>query len=79
MILLDDKSSSRGYFQKGAVESLLQQDYLKGGYAKEIFSLLVLELWHREFLDTQQSNPIEPLTRPSCFATASLFGAERLP
>lgn len=50
-LLLDSKATSRGYFQKNAVERLLSDDLRSGGYSKEIFDLAVLELWHREFLE----------------------------
>ena len=49
-ILLDRETTDRGYFKKSAVEKLVRDNSESGGYAKEIFSLLVLELWHREFL-----------------------------
>jgi asparagine synthase (glutamine-hydrolysing) len=52
-ILLSQSSLGRGYFQKGAVERLLQRNAVHGGLMKEVFSLLVLELWHREFMDGQ--------------------------
>lgn len=53
--LLDSKSLSRGYFQKAAVENLVKSNAESGGYAKEIFSLVVLELWHRTFLDGRET------------------------
>jgi len=49
-ILLDRETLARGYFQRNAIESLLTEDSRFGGYSKELFSLAVLELWHREFL-----------------------------
>ena len=51
-ILLSDRARSRGYFQNGEVNRLLQIQAREGGHAKEVFSLLVLELWHREFVDS---------------------------
>jgi asparagine synthase (glutamine-hydrolysing) len=48
-ILLDRTTLARGYFRKTAVERLLSENKLKGSYSKELFSLAVLELWHREF------------------------------
>jgi asparagine synthase (glutamine-hydrolysing) len=60
-LLLDSKTTARGYFQKSAVERMLAADMSSGGYSKEIFDLIVLELWHREFLQSQK--PIDP--RPS--------------
>jgi asparagine synthase (glutamine-hydrolysing) len=57
--LLDSKATSRGYFQRATVEKLIKRNKESGGYAKEVFSLVVLELWHRTFLDTKytESNP----------------------
>ena len=49
-ILLDRETIDRGYFKKSTVETLVRDNAEYGGYAKEIFSLVVLELWHREFL-----------------------------
>ena len=65
-ILLDRETINRGYFNKSAVEKLVRDNCRSGDYAKEIFSLVVLELWHREFLSSapvlgtsiQQSVPV---------------------
>jgi asparagine synthase (glutamine-hydrolysing) len=57
--LLDPKSISRGYFKKAAVEDLMKRNSESSGYDKEIFSLVVLELWHRTFLD-QRETPSNP-------------------
>ena len=49
---LTQPSLRRGYFQPSAVEALLRQHALEEedhGYL--IWSLLVLELWHREVLE----------------------------
>jgi asparagine synthase (glutamine-hydrolysing) len=50
-ILLDRKTLNRGYFQKPAVEKLLKLSLNGADYGKELFSLVVLELWHRTFAD----------------------------
>lgn len=50
-LLLDSKTVHRGYFRKNAIENLLAEDARSGAYSREIFSLAVLELWHREFLE----------------------------
>lgn len=50
-VLLDSRTLARGYFRKNAIERLLQQAQRERVYGKEIFSLIVLELWHREFVD----------------------------
>ncbi len=50
-ILLDGKTLGRGYFRREAIERLLQRNADGGKLMKEVFALLTLELWHREFLD----------------------------
>lgn len=50
-LLLDRRSTSRGYFDRKALESLLTEGTSSGRYSKELFSLAVLELWHRIFAD----------------------------
>jgi asparagine synthase (glutamine-hydrolysing) len=59
-ILLDRETIDRGYFRKSAVEKLVRENAESGGYAKEIFSLVVLELWHREFLRSSSSPSMPP-------------------
>jgi len=54
-ILLDDRTVSRGYFQRSAIEKLITPNGNKQVYSKEIFSLVVLELWHRLFIDQDVS------------------------
>jgi asparagine synthase (glutamine-hydrolysing) len=49
-LLLDQEAVARGYFKKQAVEYLLSENARSGNYSKELFSLAVLELWHRVFL-----------------------------
>lgn len=48
-ILLDRKTTERGYFDRGSVERLLSSSDNHGGHFKKIFSLVALELWHRSF------------------------------
>jgi asparagine synthase (glutamine-hydrolysing) len=57
-ILLDQKALSRGYFKKDALEKLLKLNHKGADYSREIFSLVVLELWHRHFAD-QLHRPLE--------------------
>ena len=60
-ILLDRETSARGYFRKSTVEKLLSENASSGRYSKELFSLAVLELWHRQFLgDERPSVPVSP-------------------
>jgi asparagine synthase (glutamine-hydrolysing) len=49
-ILFDRESMNRGYFDKNSIEQMVKQDSDGGSYPKEIFSLVALELWHRQFL-----------------------------
>ena len=56
-MLLGSRAVERGYFSRIAIEDLLQKNLRSGAYSKEIFSLAVLELWHREFLDAQGTKP----------------------
>jgi asparagine synthase (glutamine-hydrolysing) len=50
-VLLSERCLSRGYFHKAEVSRLLETNSRDGKFAKEVFCLLVLELWHRAFLD----------------------------
>jgi asparagine synthase (glutamine-hydrolysing) len=50
-ILLDRETLARGYFEKQCIERVISDDLQRGGYSKELFSLAVLELWHRAFLE----------------------------
>ncbi len=50
-VILDGEALARGYFKKAGVEYLLSENSRSGAYSKELFSLAVLELWHREFVD----------------------------
>jgi asparagine synthase (glutamine-hydrolysing) len=51
-ILLDSRTTARGYFRADAVRRLLD-DHQHGRFdhASRLWSLLVLELWHREWVD----------------------------
>jgi len=50
-ILLAPETLSRGYFERKTLEDLIRRYHAGAGYAKEIFALIVLELWHRAFVD----------------------------
>jgi len=54
-VLLDGKSLGRGYFDRAGVEGLLSENAASGGHSKVLFTLVALELWHREFLDHRGS------------------------
>jgi asparagine synthase (glutamine-hydrolysing) len=50
-VLSDPRTRRRGYVRPAAVDTLLTEHRSTGGRAAELFSLLVLELWHRQFAD----------------------------
>jgi len=50
-VLLDSKTLERGYFNQTFVEALIADDRQREKHAADIFSLVTLELWHRQFLD----------------------------
>ena len=53
-LLLDSESHTRTYFTRAFIEHLLLDNVRTGLYAKEIFALIVLELWHRVFVSTSR-------------------------
>ena len=58
-ILLDPATLARGYFRPRAVEALLDR-HAAGADADDhrIWSLLMLELWHREFVDPHAASAL---------------------
>ena len=52
-VLLDSKTLERGYFQKKFIEDLIADGPQREKHASDIFSLVTLELWHRQFLDAR--------------------------
>jgi asparagine synthase (glutamine-hydrolysing) len=50
-VLLDRTTLERGYFEKDFIRGLLTDEQERQAHTAEIFSLLTLELWHRQFLD----------------------------
>lgn len=59
-ILLDRETSARGYFRKSSIEKLLAENADSGRNSKELFSLAVLELWHRQFLGKESVTSSPP-------------------
>lgn len=54
-ILLDKRTTSRGYFKKDAVRLLLDEHVaLRADHSYRIWALLYLELWHRMFIDKSE-------------------------
>ncbi len=56
-MLLDQRALSRGYFKRNALEQLIKLNRDGVDYSKEVFSLVVLELWHRAFVDKTTHQP----------------------
>jgi len=50
-LLLDERTLNRGYFQREAIGRMLEANSRRQTSSKEIFLLVVLELWHRCFID----------------------------
>jgi asparagine synthase (glutamine-hydrolysing) len=54
-ILLDSRTLARGYFRKETLKQLLQQHAIgRRDYSTWIWSLIVLEMWFRVFVDEWQ-------------------------
>lgn len=60
-VLLDRTTIERGYFNRSCVEGILSANAESGAYAKEVLSLLTLELWHRAFLGSNAGVSPEPV------------------
>jgi asparagine synthase (glutamine-hydrolysing) len=73
-VLLDRETLDRGYFRKSTIETLLRQNLESGAHAKDIFSLLVLELWHRQFL-SNRGGDFMSIRPPRSFAHTDLASA----
>jgi asparagine synthase (glutamine-hydrolysing) len=60
-VLLDRDTAARGYFQPQAIAGLLDR-HASGAEdnSRGIWTLLVLELWHRRFIDAPQPHPVAP-------------------
>ncbi|MEF7616697.1 asparagine synthase (glutamine-hydrolyzing) [Aquincola sp. MAHUQ-54] len=63
--LLDRQALTQAYFRRDAVERLLRAHDRGEGGSKEVFSLLVLELWHREFADAGGAGAWSPAEAPA--------------
>jgi asparagine synthase (glutamine-hydrolysing) len=52
--LLDERTAQRGYLDRPAVEELLRS-HLSGeaDHSRAIWTILMLELWHREVVETR--------------------------
>ena len=54
-LLLSNRALSRGYFLKSGIERMLDTGGRGADYSKSLFSMAVLELWHRQFIDARSS------------------------
>jgi asparagine synthase (glutamine-hydrolysing) len=56
--LLDERTAQRGYLERPAVEELLRS-HLSGevDHSRAIWTILMLELWHREVVETRAGAP----------------------
>jgi len=78
-ILLDSKSISRGYFKRQAVEQLINRNSKSVRNTPEVFSLVVLELWHRTFVDAQFAPTSRSTVPKSSFGINALGSAAHRP
>jgi asparagine synthase (glutamine-hydrolysing) len=63
-VLLDRESIARGYFNRQCIENLIADDVRTQRYPKEILSLVALELWHRNFLESRTVASPQPSLQP---------------
>ena len=54
-LLLDKHTAIADYFDNGSIEHLLSENARTQRYAKEVFSLITLELWHRIFVSGKRT------------------------
>jgi asparagine synthase (glutamine-hydrolysing) len=50
-LLSSTQCAARGYFRQEQVAKLLRANAMDGRYSVEVFSLILIELWHRAFVD----------------------------
>lgn len=55
--LLSKQAIGRGYFTQKGLQRLLADNEQTGALMKEVFALLTLELWHKEFIDSPSYRP----------------------
>jgi asparagine synthase (glutamine-hydrolysing) len=59
-LLLSSRASARGYFEHKAVQALWKaHGSSMSNYAPQLWGLMVLELWHRTFVDRVPTAPLE--------------------
>jgi asparagine synthase (glutamine-hydrolysing) len=75
-LLLDDKAMARGYFKRATVERMLAE-HAKGIrlWNDQLWNLLMLELWHRTFIDARPSGArTQPLRTTEALGRSALTG-----
>lgn len=63
-VLTDPRTRRRGYFDAQAVVALMKRSETGEDLSAEIFSLVTLELWHRQFIDVDDSPGTDPRPDP---------------
>jgi asparagine synthase (glutamine-hydrolysing) len=59
-VLLSEEALSRGFFKPEAISHLVCGNAAHGRFGPELFCLLVIELWHRVFIDQSLTQFTEP-------------------
>ena len=59
-VILSERAQTRGYFRPRELERLISLNANSGRYSKELFSLVILEMWHREFIDGDRPFRVPP-------------------
>ncbi|HET6875839.1 MAG TPA: asparagine synthase (glutamine-hydrolyzing) [Acidimicrobiales bacterium] len=59
-LLTDATARQRGYFEPAAVQRLIDEHQASGGHGPRLWALLMLELWHRTWLDPAVPDPTPP-------------------
>jgi asparagine synthase (glutamine-hydrolysing) len=72
--VLAKNSFSREYFNIDTVRQVLDSQSQGQGHSKEVFSLLVLELWHRQFVESSASGAAASAAAPQDLRSAPLGG-----
>ena len=54
--LMSQRAIERGYFQRKSLQNLIRKNSIYGENTDEIFLLLVIELWHQQFVDRSWTN-----------------------
>jgi asparagine synthase (glutamine-hydrolysing) len=51
-LLLSDRARGRGYFQPSRISAMwTEHQAIRRDHSHQLWALMMLELWHREFLD----------------------------